>query len=197
MSIGSLTNISSSYLQSLIASTLGTQSTTPKGSNATTTAQNADTNQLSPFAQLLSTLQQLQQSNPTQYSQVTQQIASNLTTAANTAQASGNTTAAGALNQLATDFTNASQNNQLPSIQDLATAMQGHGHHHHHHGGAHGASGSSGSSTDGSSSSSTGSTASDMLSQLISSYQSTAANTQSVDPMSIITSTLAGAGIDL
>jgi hypothetical protein len=40
--------------------------------------------------------------------------------------------------------------------------------------------------------------ASDLISQLIASYQSSAANvSQSTDPMSIITSTLASAGIDL
>ncbi len=81
----------------------------------------------------MNTLQQLQQSNPTNYQQVTQQIATNLQAAAQTAQSEGNTTAANQLNQLATDFTNASTSGQLPNIQDLAQAMGGHHHHHHHH----------------------------------------------------------------
>jgi hypothetical protein len=36
------------------------------------------------------------------------------------------------LNQLATDFTSASKNDQLPNIQDLAQSL-GAQHHHHHH----------------------------------------------------------------
>ncbi len=193
MSIGSLTNIASDYAQSLASSILANSSsgkTTMNG--ASSVSQAADVNQLSPFAELQSTLQQLQQSNPTQYSQITQQIASNLTTAATTAQSNGNTTAATTLNQLATDFTNASQNNTLPNIQDLAQAAQHHGHHGHH---CHAGSGST-DSTDPASGSSTSSTSSDLLSQLISSYQATAGVNQSVDPMAIITSTLASAGID-
>jgi hypothetical protein len=55
--------------------------------------------QLSPFAQILSSLQQLQQSNPSPYQQVTQQIATNLQKA-KTAQSEGDTTAANQLKQL-------------------------------------------------------------------------------------------------
>jgi hypothetical protein len=91
----------------------------------------ADSSQLSPFAQLMSTLQQLQQSNTAEYQQVTQQIATNLQAAAQTATADGNTTAATQLNQLSTDFTNASTSGQLPNAQSLAQALGG-GHHHHH-----------------------------------------------------------------
>jgi hypothetical protein len=193
MSIGSLTNIAGDYAQSLVSSILANPSSGKTTmNNASSISQPADVNQLSPFAELLSTLQQLQQSNPTQYSQITQQIASNLTTAATTAQSNGNTTAATTLNQLATDFTNASQNNTLPNIQDLAQAAH-HGHHGHH---CHAGSGGT-DSTNPSSGSSTSSTGSDLLSQLISSYQATAGVNQSVDPMAIITSTLASAGIDL
>jgi hypothetical protein len=57
--------------------------------------------QLSPFAQILSGLQQLQQSNPSPYQQATQQIATNLQKA-KTAQSEGDTTAANQLKQLAT-----------------------------------------------------------------------------------------------
>jgi hypothetical protein len=98
--------------------------------NALSTSQ-ADSSQLSPFAQLMSTLQQLQQSNTAEYQQVTQQIATNLQAAAQTATADGNTTAATQLNQLSTDFTNASTSGQLPNAQSLAQALGG-GHHHHH-----------------------------------------------------------------
>ncbi len=102
------------------------------GIGGSTSAQQPDSSQLSPLGQVLSTLQQLQQSNPTEYKQVTQQIATNLTSAAQTAQSDGNTTAANQLTQLASDFTNASTSGQLPNIQDLAQAVGG-GHHHHHH----------------------------------------------------------------
>ena len=187
MSIGSLSNIASGYVQSLLSGVLAHHSGNKTNSSGTSSVSQAtDVNQLSPFAELLGTLQQLLQSSQTQYSQVTQKIAANLTTAANTAQASGNTTAAAVLNQLATDFSNASQNNQLPNIQDLAQASF---HNHHHHGHA-------GSGADPAGPSSGSSASSDLLSQLIASYQSSAASVnQSTDPMAIITSTLASAGI--
>ncbi|HEY6342204.1 MAG TPA: hypothetical protein VIY49_11985 [Bryobacteraceae bacterium] len=73
----------------------------------------------------MNTLQQLQESNPTQYQQVTQQIATSLQNAAQTVTADGNTTAASQLNQLATDFTNASQSGQLPNISSLGNSRIG------------------------------------------------------------------------
>jgi len=80
-------------------------------------------------------LQHLQQSNPSQYQQVTQQISNTLQTAAQSATASGNTGLSSELTQLSSDFKNASSSGQLPNIQDLAQAV-GHGHHHHHNQGA-------------------------------------------------------------
>jgi hypothetical protein len=190
MSSSSVNPLSSSYLQSILSSALqgvssktGTTSNSVSGINA---AAQPDSSQLSPFAQLLNTLQQLQQSDPSKYQQVTQQIATNLQSAAQTAQSDGNTTAANQLNQLATDFTNASKNGQLPNIQDLAEAVGGHHHHHAH--------AASTDSADNSSSSSSGS-GSQTLSQLIAAYQANGAQTNSLDPMSIITNTLASAGI--
>ena len=85
-----------------------------------------DSNRMSPFAQMLSELQQLQQTDPSKYQQVTQQISTNLTTAANTATSEGNTAAATQLNQLAADFSNASTSGQLANVQDLAQAVGGH-----------------------------------------------------------------------
>jgi hypothetical protein len=132
--VGSINTISSNYLQSILNELQPSGST--NNSSATSTSanvgQSSDSSQLSPLAQVLSTLQQLQQSDPAGYQQVTQQIATNLQTAAQTATTDGNTAAASQLNQLATDFTNASQSGQLPNIQDLAQAIGG-GHHHHHH----------------------------------------------------------------
>jgi hypothetical protein len=190
MSIGSLTNIASTYAQSLASSFLANSPAANAGTSAAASvSQASDVNQLSPFAELLSTLQQLQQSNPSQYTQLTQQIATNLSAAA-TATASGNATAASSLNQLAADFTSASQNNQLPNIQDLAQAVH---HHHGHH--VHSGSGSADATNP--SNGSTNTTGSDLLSQLISSYQSNASGVnQTTDPMAIITNTLTEAGIE-
>ena len=120
-SMGSINNLSSSYLQSVLNNVLQssglTTNTTGNSVNSaavSSVALQSDNGQLSPFAQLMSTLQQLQQSDPTKYQQVTQQIATNLQSAAQTAQADGNTTAANQLNQLATDFTNASTERPTP-----------------------------------------------------------------------------------
>jgi hypothetical protein len=127
----------------------------------------------------MNTLQQLQQSDPTKYQQVTQQIATNLQAAAQTAQSSGNTTAATQLNQLATDFTNASKSGQLPNIQDAAQAMGGHHHRHHHHSGGTSSSNSSNSTLD----------------QLLAAFQTSGTQNDSLDPMSIILNTLSTSGI--
>jgi hypothetical protein len=131
MSTTSVNNLSSSYLQSILSSQLQNTGSTGTTNGIAPLAPPADQTQISPLANLLSQLQQLQQNNPAQYQQVTQQIATNLQTAAQTAQSSGNTTAANQLTQLATDFSNASANDQLPSVKDLAEASGG-GHHHHH-----------------------------------------------------------------
>jgi hypothetical protein len=209
MSTSSINNLSS-YLQSVLSTSLqnagltaGTSGNKTTGIDSSSLAIQPDNSQLSPFAQLMSTLQQLQQSNPTQYQQVTQQIATNLQTAAQTATSEGNTTAATQLNQLSTDFTNASQSGQLPNIQDLAQAVGG---HHHHHGGHHHAAASN-SSSDSSSDSSTSSTASTgtaststsssanlLLSQL-QAFQAGGTQSESLNPMSIIFQTLQTAGI--
>jgi hypothetical protein len=197
MSSNSINSLASSYLQSILGTAL--QATGLSGKSTSSSVSGAsgqsDSGQLSPFAQLMSTLQQLQQSNPTEYQQVTQQIAGNLQSAAQTATADGNTSAASQLTQLATDFTTASQSGQLPNVSDLAQAIGGGGHHHHH---GHHAS-SSDSSTDSSSTSSTSSTTSTSstspLQQLLAAFESNATQNESLNPLSIITNTLASAGI--
>ena len=200
MSIGPLNTLSSSYLQSIIGSALqgaGSTNQTSTSSSAVSSSspvQSSDNSRLSPFAQLLNTLQQLQQTDPTKYQQVTGQIATNLQSAAQTAQSEGNTTASNQLNQLATDFTNASKSGQLPNVQDLAQAVGGHHHHHHSH--AAPADPDSSSTTGATSTSSTSSTSpSQTLSQLLSAFQSSSTQTGTTDPMSIILSTLSSAGI--
>jgi len=186
MSISPLSNLALGSLQSLFGTALQSSSTTNSNqTSSTSSTQQADNSQLSPFAQLLNTLQQLQQSNPTQYQQVTRQISANLQTAANTAQSDGNTNLASQLNQLSTDFSNASQNGQLPNVQDLAQAAGG---HHHHHGG-HGAKSSSGSDTS--------TSATNPLSQFLAAVQSDSTQSNALNPMAIINNTLTSAGIGL
>jgi len=185
MGISPLNNLALGSLQSLFGSALQSAGITNSNKTASTAGiQQPDNSQLSPFAQLMNTLQQLQQSNPTQYQQVTQQIATNLQSAATTAQSDGNTGLANQLNQLSTDFSNASQNGQLPNVQDLAQAVGGHHHggHHHHGGGA--------SSSDSDSTSTTNS-----VSQLLSAFQTNGTQNSSLNPFSIISSTLQNAGI--
>ena len=188
--MSSINNLTSSYLQSILSSTLLNagvmqNGTTTTSINASPVIQPGDNSSLSPLAQLMSTLQQLQQSDPSKYQQVTQQIASNLQSAAQTAQSQGNTTAASQFNQLSQDFTNASQSAQLPNASDLAKAAHGHHHYHHFHGGS--SSSTSDSSTNNSSSStSTSSTGSS---------SGETAQSNALNPMSIIWNTLSQAGI--
>lgn len=192
VSMGSITNLSSTYLQSILGTALqamGLTNTTGSSQSTASLASAAlqpDNSQLSPLADIMSTLQQLQQSNPSQYQQITQQISANLLTAAQTAQTDGNTTAATQLNQLSTDFSSASKSGQLPNILDLAQAIGG-GHHHHHF-----YAGSSGSDNNPTSSSSN---ASQTLSQFLSAMQSNGMQSDALDPMAIILNTLSTAGI--
>jgi len=142
----------------------------------------------------MSELQQLQQSDPAKYQQVTKQISANLQTAAQTAQQQGNTTAAAQLNQLSTDFSNASQSGQLPSVQDLAQAIGGGHHHHGHHHAASADNGNTGTSSTSSTSSST-STTNSLLSQIQSAFQTGSSQSAgSLDPMSIINQVLVNSG---
>jgi hypothetical protein len=199
--MGSINSLSPSYLQSMLGTALQgiglTNNTTANSLNSIGTspvALPADNQQLSPFAQMMSMLQQLQQSDPTKYQQVTQQIATNLQNATQTAQTDGNSTAAAQLGKLAGDFNSASQSGQLPNIQDLAQAIGG-GHHHHHH------AQSASADADGSSSANNGSTgtppssASQTVSQFLSLFQSNSTQNEALNPATIIMNTLSRAGI--
>ena len=198
MSIGPLIGLASGYIQSLFASPSSSNTsanTTSAGLSSTSGTQ--DTNQLSPFAQVLGSLQQLQQSNPSQYQQVTQQISNNLQTASQSATANGNTGLASELTQLSSDFKNASTSGQLPNVQDLAQAIGG-GHYHHHRGGGSPASSTASSSTSSSTTPGSSDSAASDLSQLIQSLNSSQTGTianNSLNPLSIIDNTLSSAGI--
>lgn len=192
-SMGSINTLSSSYLQSILGTALQAAGLTNTIGNSQSTASLAsaplqpDNSQLSPFADIMSTLQQLQQTNPSQYQQITQQLSANLLTATQTAQTDGNTTAAAQLNQLSTDFSSASKSGQLPNILDLAQAIGGGHHHHPFHAGSSG--------SDNNSMSSSSSSASQTLSQFMSAVQSNGTQTDALDPMAIILNTLSTAGI--
>ncbi|HWD99276.1 MAG TPA: hypothetical protein VG345_09570 [Bryobacteraceae bacterium] len=176
----------SSYLYQAISNALSSEGLSANTSTAATSTSNAapsDTSSLSPFAQLVSAFQQLQQSDPTTYAKLTQQIGTNLQSESQTAQSQGNSSVAGELSQLANDFTTASQTGQLPNLQDLAQAVGGgstasgtHGHHHHHHSDA--------------SSSSDSSSASDSTAS-----SSTASFSSNTSTSSILLQTLSSAGI--
>jgi hypothetical protein len=187
--MGFISGLTSNYLQSALGSVLQGAGLTSDATAGSTSAVESptDNQQLSPFAQLMSTLQELQQSNPSEYQQVTAQIATNLQSGAQSAQAEGNSTAASQLSQLSTDFTNASQSGQLPNMQDLAQAM-GAGHHHHH---AQAASSDSESSSSGSTDGSSGTS----LSQLLAAFQAGGSQSDSLNPISIIMNTLSNAGV--
>jgi hypothetical protein len=139
----------------------------------------------------------LQQSNPSEYAQVTKQIAANVRAAAQADTASGNAAGAAELIQLATDFTTASTSGQLPNVQDLAAAV-GVGHHHHHHGhsGSSDAASSSSSSTSSTSTNTSGQAASQALQQLLAAFQYGGTQSTSQDPLAIIMNTLSSAGVN-
>ena len=190
MSTSPINSLSASYLQSILGSAVqGITAGQTSNTNGPSFLQ-SDASQLSPFVQLMSTFQQLQQTNPTQYQQLTQQIATNLQSAAQTAQAAGNTAAANNLNQLAKDFTGASQNGQLPNVQDLAKAIGGHHHGHHHF---HASSSDSDNSSNNASSDL--STSNSQLNQLLSVFQANTSQSEALNPMNIILNTLSSAGI--
>jgi hypothetical protein len=163
--------------------------TSTNTSSEVSSSSRPDNTELSPFAQLMSTLQQLQLSDPAKYKQITQQIAVNLENAAQTATSQGNPAAATQLNQLSTDFSNASQSGQVPDVLELARAIGGGGHHHHHHAAPAASSSESGSGTGSSSD------MSQLLSRLQAAFQPNAAQSGSLNPMSIIFGTLASGGV--
>jgi hypothetical protein len=73
----------------------------------------SDNTQLSPFAQVLSTLQQLQQSNPTEYESFMSQIATNLTTAAQSATSSSTTMSTELTDMILAGYQGGSTSNSL------------------------------------------------------------------------------------
>jgi len=180
MSIHSVSSLTSnSYLEQILNSALQTYGASANSTNTSSASQSSDASQLSPFAQILRTLQEVQQSNPTEYATLTKQIATNLQTAAQTDTADGNTSGASQLSQLATDFTTASTSGQLPNIADLAQALGGPP------------------PPPESSTTSSSSSVFQQLEQLLASLQANGSSSQSLTPQSIILQTLSNAGVYL
>jgi hypothetical protein len=178
MNLGSISGLSNnSYVQSVFRSAVQDSDLTT--ANTTSSAsQSQDKSQLSPFAQMISNLQQLQQSDPAKYQQVTQQIATNLQSAAATAQANGDSTGAARLDQLAGDFSSASKSGDLPNMGDMAQSLGAHRHGHGHH---HAPPASSDSDS---------TSANQTLSQVLAAYESSSSPSTSLDPMSIVSDTI-------
>jgi hypothetical protein len=184
MSIGHVVNIAGGYLQSLFTgANHGSSSTTP-----TSPGNTQGTNQLSPFAQVLNSLQELEQSSFAKYQQVTQQVAGNLQTASQSATAAGNNSLAGQLTQLSTDFQNASSSGQLPNVQDLAQAIGGGSFRYQHPSGGSPAGSKPGNNAAGN--------LSEFIQSLNASQAGSSANS-SLSALSIIDNTLSSAGIQI
>jgi hypothetical protein len=107
--------------------------------NSASSAQQADVLGLSPEAQFLNQLQQVQTQSPQQFQAILSQITGQLQQTATTASNNGNTTQADQLTQLANSFQSAANGGTLPTAQQLQQAgLTGHHHHEggHHHGSA-------------------------------------------------------------
>jgi hypothetical protein len=81
------------------------------------------------MASLLNQLQQLQQTDPTQFKSVMSSIAATLTTDAQSATGPQ----AQHLTDLANKFSQAAQTGQMPDLQPPGQQQGASAHHHHHH----------------------------------------------------------------
>jgi len=151
-----INSIQSTYATQDIAAL--TSASTQQGVTGTGSASSAVSVDLSQPGQLWSQLQSLAQNNPTEFKQVTADIASQLKDAASSATGGQ----AQFLTNLSNRFQAASQSGSMSDLAPPASQGQGvhHGHHHHHAQAAQ-------STTDSSQSSSTGQSSTDSLMQQI------------------------------
>jgi hypothetical protein len=133
MNIQSVTSLPPSYLLPFSSTAKTAQNT----NSASSVQQPADVLGLSPVAQFLNQLQQLQTQNPQKFQAIISQITGQLQQAASTASNNGNTTQAKQLTELANSFQSAASGGALPTAQQLQQAGLT-GPHHHHGGGHHG-----------------------------------------------------------
>jgi hypothetical protein len=129
MNVNSVTSLFPSYLSPLNNTATGTTNPT----SASSVQQQADVSGLSPAAQFLNQLQQLQTQSPQQFQAVISQLTGQLNEAATTASNNGNTTQANQLTGLANEFQSAASGGALPTAQQLQQA--GIAGHHRHSGG--------------------------------------------------------------
>jgi hypothetical protein len=120
-------------VSSLFPSFLQPLSSTATGTSVSSAAQQTGT---SPGGSFLSELQSLQQQNPDQFSQIDSQIVSKLQQVAQQSVTNGDSAQGSQLSALATQFQNAANGGQMPTMQQLEQA--GLSGHHHHHGGSRG-----------------------------------------------------------
>ncbi len=130
MNVQSVTSLLPSYL-----SPLNSAANTANNANSASSVQpQADVLGLSPTAQFLNQLQQLQTQSPQKFQAIISQLTGQLHQAASTATANGNTAQASQLTNLAKSFQSAASGGALPTAQQLQQAGLT-GHHHHHGGG--------------------------------------------------------------
>jgi len=121
--VSSISDLARQHMLSILGySSTGQSSSTGNLSIGTSTG--STSTPASPFAQMLTELQQMEQANPSQYAQVSQQISTNLAAASSSALARGNTKLSTSLATLSKDFSSAAQSGKLPNITDLMNTMQ-------------------------------------------------------------------------
>jgi hypothetical protein len=145
MNISSLYGSLASTATSNVAATSATQAVSPGGS-IPAAPPGAGSASISTPGQFFSEMQQLSESNPSEFKAVATQVAASFQSAAS--QATGQQ--AQFLTSLAATFTQAAQTGSLQAPQGAgsgqaapSTGTAGAHHHHHHHGGGSSSSGSS------------------------------------------------------
>jgi hypothetical protein len=128
-------NVNPISLVSSLWQTASSSNSSTAAVSATASAQTTDNTSMSGQAQLFAKLQQLSQTNPTQFQSVTSQIAQQLQAAASKMTDSAQ---ANQLIQMATNFLNASKSGNFSDLfsnaNNNSTQIQPgqFGHHHHH-----------------------------------------------------------------
>src|SRR5579863_7759067 len=126
MNVNSVTSLVPSYLLPFNS----TAKTANNANSASSVQQQADVLGLSPAAQFLNQLQQLQTQSPQQFQAVISQVTGQLQQAGTTASNDGDTAQASQLTTLAKSFQSAASGGPLPTAQQLQQACLT-GHHLH------------------------------------------------------------------
>ena len=111
MSVSSVSDLSRQHLLSILSGNPITKQSAQLATStlsSATAASSSSSPASSPFAQMLTELQQLEQANPGQYAKLAHQISTNLSSAASKAQGQGNASLANQLTALSNDFATSS-----------------------------------------------------------------------------------------